>query len=225
MNTPDELTLLAGLLCLPDGTPAIAVAAGWIGELEEGKQVLQPLKEHGTPIADMIGEIPYLQLQSIFDAAVAHGMPRYAKMGYLPHLSNELIDIVLEYWNNRTSPYAMVLLNTMKGAVTQIDPEETPFFHRHAQWHFDIISQWTDRTDEEKHINWVRNFWNDTVSFTHGASINFLAGDDGNDRVRLSFGTNYNRLSEIKAKYDPDNLFRLNANILPVVREKVAKTT
>ena len=225
MNTPDELTLLAGLLCLPDGTPALAVAAGWLGELEEGKQVLKPLKEHGAPIADMIGEIPYLQLQSIFDAAVAHGMPRYAKMGYLPQLSNDCIDIVLNYWNNRTSPYSLVLLNTMKGAVTQIDPEQTPFFHRHAQWHFDIVSQWTDRADEEKHINWVRNFWKDTISFTNGASINFLSGDDGNDRVRLSFGTNYDRLSEIKAKYDPDNFFRLNANILPKVKEKVAEAT
>ena len=151
-------------------------------------------------------------------------MPRYGKMGYLPQLSNDWIDIVLEYWSNRTSPYSLVLLNTMKGAVTQIDPQQTPFFHRHPQWHFDIVSQWTDRTDEEKHISWVRNFWKDTISFTHGTSINFLAGDDGYDRVRLSFGTNYDRLSQIKAKYDPDNLFRLNANILPK-NETVAAAT
>ena len=88
-----------------------------------------------------------------------------------------------------------------------------------------LISYRNGQTDEEKHINWVRNFWKDTVSFTNGASINFLAGDDGNDRVRLSFGTNYNRLSEIKAKYDSENLFRLNANILPKVRENVAEAT
>lgn len=222
MDTPDELTVMSGLLCLPDGTPVIAVAIGWMGDIEQGKQVIQPLREFGSPIADIIGQIPYLQLQSIFDAAVPIGMPRYGKMGYLPQINDEIIDIVIENFNNRTSPNTLVLFNTMKGAVARIGSGETAFFHRKPQWHFDIVAQWMDSGNELKHIKWARLFWEQSVPFTNGASINFLGTDDGQDRVKLSFGTNYERLREIKTKYDPDNFFRMNANILPM--EKVRTT-
>ena len=215
MDTPDELTMMAGMLCMPDGNPVIAMAAGWMGDIAKGKEILQPLRNFGEPLADMIGEIPYLQLQSIFDAAVAPGIPRYGKMGYVQELSDEFITTVIDCWNNRTSPYSIVLFNTLKGAVSKVSPDATPFFHRHDQWHYDIVAQWTDANEQELHINWARNFWNDTVRFTNGASINFLGVDEGMDRVKLSFGTNYDRLSRIKATYDPNNLFRLNANILP----------
>jgi FAD/FMN-containing dehydrogenase len=219
MSTPEELTMMAGFLSLPDGTPVIALAAGWMGDIEEGKKVIQPLQEFGAPVANMIGEIPYLQLQAIFDAAVPHGLRRYAKMGYVQKLSDEFIDTVINYWNKKTSAYSLVLFNTMKGAVSRVNPTETPFFHRNNQWYYDIVPQWTESEEEEMHINWARAFWKDTSSFTKGASINFLAGDDGSDRVKLSFGDNYERLAAIKAKYDPDNLFRLNANIIPKVKE------
>jgi FAD/FMN-containing dehydrogenase len=220
MNSPEELTLMIGMLCMPDGIPVIAIAAGWMGNIEEGKTALQPLRAFGSPVADMIGEIPYLQLQSIFDAAVAHGMPRYGKMGYLRELSDDFITTVVNFWNNRPTPYSLILFNTMKGAVTRVQPEETPFFHRHQQWHYDIVAQWIDKEDEEKSIHWAREFWNATVSFTNGASINFLGVDEGADRVRLSFGSNYDRLAAIKAKYDPENKFRMNANIIPKVKER-----
>ena len=111
-------------------------------------------------------------------------------MGYLRQLSDSFIDIVLDFWNKRSSPHSQVLFNTMQGAITQVGAEENAFFHQHAQWHYDIISKWKVRADEEKHMNWVRNLWKETISITNGASVNFLAGDDGNDRVRLSFGTN-----------------------------------
>lgn len=215
MKTPDELTLLSGLLCLPDGSPAIAVAVGWLGDIEEGKKVIQPLRDFGTPVADLVSEIPYLQLQCIFDAAVAHGISRYVKMGYVEQLTDEFIDVLIDKFDKRVSPLAIVLLNTMKGAVSRVDAAETPFYHRQPQWHFDIITQWTEKKDEEQNLAWVRNFWNEAMPFTRGASINFLGGDDGQDRVKLSFGSNYDRLAAIKMKYDPDNFFRLNANIVP----------
>jgi FAD/FMN-containing dehydrogenase len=215
MSTPDEMTLMAGILCLPDGTQAIAIAAGWIGDAEEGKKLLQPIKEVDVPIADMLGEIPYLQLQTLFDAAVPHHMPRYAKMGYMPELSDEVIDVVIDQSLKHTSPYSIVLFNTMKGEVSKVPPDATPFFYRKPQWHFDIVAQWTDRSEEGKHIGWARNFWSSVAKYTTGASINFFGTDDGQDRVKSSFGTNYERLAAIKAKYDPNNLFRLNANIVP----------
>jgi Berberine and berberine like len=224
MNTPDELTMMAGMLCLPDGTPIIAMAAGYMGDIEEGKTVLQPLREFGNPVADMIGQIPYLQLQSIFDAAVAHGVPRYGKMGYVQELSDEFIETVIHYWNKRTSPFSIVLFNTMKGAVSRISPADTAFYHRSKQWHYDIVAQWSDSSEQDMHIDWARAFWNDTVRFTKGASINFLGMDEGHDRVKLSFGSNYERLALIKAKYDPNNLFHLNANITPTLEKQMTDT-
>jgi FAD/FMN-containing dehydrogenase len=215
MSTPDELSMLAAILCLPDGTPVTALVAGWIGPKEEGEGHLKPLREFGTPLVDMIGEIPYTQLQRMLDAAVPHGMPRYAKMGYLPDLADDLLDTILIHWHHRTSPYSAVLFNVIKGAVTRVAPTATPFVHRQPQWHYDILSQWTDPAGEQEHINWARTFWNETNQFTKGASINFLGADDGQDRVRLSFGVNYDRLAEIKAKYDPNNFFRMNTNIQP----------
>ena len=215
MSTPDELTMMAGILCLPDGTQAVAMAAGWIGAAEEGKKLMQPIKDLDVPLADMLGDIPYVQLQTLFDAAVPHYMPRYGKMGYMQELSDEVIDIVIDHSARHTSPNSVVLFNTMKGAVSRIAPDATPFFYRKPQWHFDIVAQWTDASEEAKHIGWARNFWNDIAKYTTGASINFFGTDDGQDRVKASFGSNYQRLSSIKAKYDPRNLFRLNANILP----------
>jgi len=222
MSTPDELTMMAGILCLPDGTQAIAIAAAWIGDAEEGKALLKPIKDLDEPIVDMLGVIPYLQLQTLFDAAVPHHMPRYGKMGYMQRLSDEVIDIIIDYSLKHTSPYSVILFNTMKGEVSRVRPDETPFFYRQPQWHFDIVAQWTDPAEEAKHIGWARNFWNDVAKYTTGASINFFGTDDGQDRVRASFGTNYERLSAIKAKYDPRNLFRLNANIIPSENTVVA---
>jgi FAD/FMN-containing dehydrogenase len=224
MTTPDELTMMAGMLCMPDGTPVIALGAGWMGNIEEGNAVLKPLREFGEPIADMIGEIPYLQLQSIFDAAVAPGISRYGKMGYMQEVSEEFITTVIDYWNARTSPYSIVLFNTMKGEVCRIPQDETPFFHRHKQWHYDLVAQWTDSAEQERHIKWVRDFWNETEGYTNGASINFLGLDEGSERVKLSFGSNYERLAKIKAKYDPGNIFRLNANIVPALTDMAEST-
>lgn len=220
METPDELTMIAGLLCLPDGTPAVAMAAAWIGDVETGKKMLQPMREVATPVADMLGEIPYLQMQAIFDAAVPYGMPRYAKMGYITEINDEMIDIVLKHAATRTSPYTVVLFNSMKGAITKIDKAATPFYFRQKQWYFDIVSQWVETGNEDKHVQWTRSFWNDIAPFTVGSNINFFGRDDGQDRVRNAFQTNYERLSQLKSKFDPNNMFRLNANILPAVKEK-----
>lgn len=215
MKTPEELAVLAGLFNLPDGLPVIALVPGWIGPLSEGEKVLKPLREFSQPLADMVAETPYRQLQSIFDAAVPHGMHRYAKMGYLPQLEDDLIEIILRYCMQWTSPYSLVLFNCMKGAVARVEPQQTPFVHRREQFHFDIVAQWTDPTEAKAHMDWARSFWNEAEPFTKGVNVNFLDIDDGHDRVKLAYGANYERLVALKNKYDPTNFFRLNNNIVP----------
>lgn len=215
MNTPDELSLIAGLLCLPDGTPAIALVAGWCGAIEAGEAALAPLRAFGTPLVDLIAPMPYCQLQKLLDAAVPHGLHRYCKMGYLPHIDDALIDHVIQQYAQKTSPYSMILFNVMRGAVSRVAPDATAFPHRQPQWYFDIIAQWTDPDEAATHQRWVRDGWQKTEAFTNGTSTNFLDSDDGLNRVKAAYGPNYERLATLKTKYDPDNFFRLNNNIVP----------
>lgn len=215
MNTPDELSVVAALFTSPDGLPVVALVVCWSGSLAEGEACLRPLRQLGTPLADLVGEMPYCQLQSMLDAALPPGMSRYSKMGYLPHLEEQLIKTVLDHTAETSSPYSMVLFNAMKGAVTRVAADATAFPHRNPQWHFDIVAQWHDAAGQEQHIAWARGLWHATERHTRGAGSNWLDVDDGADRVRVAYGQNYERLVALKNEYDPTNFFRLNANIAP----------
>ena len=214
-STPDELMVFAVFMNTPDGLPVVALLAGWFGPLEQGEQYLKPLRNFGTPLVDLIAEVPYLQNQTIFDAATPHGMPRYWKSGNLPDLEDGFIDVVLEGVAKQTSPYSFVLFFHIKGVAARIDPAKTAFGLREDQWDFDIVAQWTDPTEAQTHIDWVRTFWNQVEPFTKGVYVNHLGGEEEATRVRAAYGPNYERLVALKSKYDPDNFFRLNNNITP----------
>lgn len=164
---------------------------------------------------DMIGEIPYKQLQSILDAACPTGIRRYWKSGYFKNLSDELIDVMIHHVSTRPSPLSPVLVYHIRGAAARVHPNATAFPHRRDQWDSDIISQWTDAADDETNIAWTQAFWKDIEPFTKGVYVNHLDGDDGNDRVRNAYAENYEKLQEVKRKYDPTNFFRMNNNIIP----------
>ena len=213
--TPDELTAMAVLLNAPDGTPVVAVVVAWLGPLSEGEQHLKPMRTFGTPIVDLVGPTPYVQFQTLLDAAVPRGMQRYLKMGYTPEINDDLIGHVVDHFLRKTSPYSLALFNVIKGAAARIAPEQTPFVHRRNQWHFEILAQWTDPAEEQEHVAWLRAFWHDVERYTQGVGPNFLDADDRVTRVRAAYGKNYERLAMIKNQYDPANLFRLNVNIVP----------
>ena len=214
-SSPEDLTVFAGLLNLPDGTPVVAIIAGWFGEEEEGKARLKPLREFGRPMADTIGPIPYGQLQTLFDAACPFGMRRYWKSGYLPGLDDALLDIILKHNAVKTSPYSFVLFFHIHGKATQKGIGATAFAARAKQWDFDIICQWTEKEEDDRHIDWARNFWREVAPWSNGVYVNHLDRDDPATRAASSFGINFARLQAIKKQYDPDNLLRLNMNIIP----------
>lgn len=187
---------------------------GWVGVPEVGMQVLEPLRSFKIPLADLVEVMPYTKLQKSLDAALPHGMHRYNKMGYLSALNDQVIDIILRY-SEQIGPYSMVLFNCMKGAVTRVAEDETPFPYRKKQWYFDITPQWTDPSETTAHLSWTRSFWQEMEPHARGTNINWLSDDDGLDRVKLAYGPNYKRLAKLKYKYDPTNFFRLNINISP----------
>ena len=213
-TAPDELMAYSGFIVTPDGLPVTMLLPAWLGDIEEADKHLAPLRAFGTPIADMVTEMPYTALQTILDAAAPSGIRRYWKSGYFTDLSDELLDIVLKHVATRPSPLSPVLFLHMRGAAARTATEVTAFGNRRDQWDSDIISQWLDAADDDKNISWTRNFWKEIEPLTNGVYVNHLGSDD-DPRVANAYGPNFERLKAIKKKYDPDNFFRMNNNIKP----------
>ena len=214
-NNSDELMIFAALLNTPDGMPVIALIVGWFGPLAEGEQHLKPLRDFGTPLADLIAEVPYVQHQTLFDAATPHGIHRYWKSGNLPEIEDSLIDVIVEQAARQPSPFSFILFFHLKGVAARVDSAKTAFGLREDQWDFDIVSQWTDPAENQVNIDWTRTFWNQVEPYTKGVYVNHLGGEDEATRVRAAYGPNYERLVALKTKYDPQNFFCLNNNIIP----------
>lgn len=214
-SAPDNLTAFAGFLTTPDGLPVVAIFVGWFGPLEEGEQYLEPVRKFGPPIADLVGPIPYRQLQKMFDDAAPFGLHRYWKSGYFKELGDDLLDLIIEHTTAKTSPMSVVIFFHMHGACTRVNATETAFGHRRDQWDFDIIAQWADSAEADHHVEWARAFWKTVEPFSQGVYVNHLGADDSARRVRSAYGPNYERLVAVKTQYDPANFFRLNNNIAP----------
>jgi FAD/FMN-containing dehydrogenase len=216
-SAPEELTAYAGLLHTPDGVPAVAVIPCYCGELAEGERVLQPLRAFGAPLLDAIGPLAFPQMQSMLDGAFPDGTQNYWKSTFLRELSDEAIDILVDHGNQATSPQTAVVVEYYGGAASRVDVSDTAFGHREAQFAIGILSQWSDPEDSERHIAWARDLAGALDPYSSGAYLLNFLGIEGEDTIRAAFGPNYQRLVEVKNKYDPTNFFRINQNIKPTV--------
>jgi FAD/FMN-containing dehydrogenase len=215
---PDEAGLsAAALLALPDGTPAAAMILGYNGSLEEGERILAPARAFGTPIADMIQPMPYVARQAMLDDGfAAHGVQRYWKSGYADQLTDEIIDLLVDGAGRSPTPMSAIAIFRIQGAPTRVAPEATAFALREPLWDVNVVAQWLEAADSDRSIAWVRQVWGQVEPLTGGrVYINHYAGDDRPERVRASYGGNYERLVALKRTYDPDNVFCLNPNIKP----------
>lgn len=214
---PDEAEAYAALLTAPQGMPVVALMLGYNGPIEDGETILAPARRFGTPIADLVGPMPYSARQTLLDAPNAeHGLHRYWRSAFTEQISDELIDALVDGAARFTSPLSAFVFFYMHGAATRPLPGETAFAARRAQWDFDAFAQWADAATSDRHIAWVRALWSRLEPHLLGrAYVNHLAAEDRPEVVRASYGENYTRLREVKTKYDPTNLFRLNANIPP----------
>jgi FAD/FMN-containing dehydrogenase len=177
--------------------------------------LLEPLKKIGQPILDVVAPIPYTSLQQGFDAGMPKGARYYWKAHYLNELTDEAIDTVIKLSDPLPGPHSMVGLEPMGGAVGRVDSQATAFAHRNAAFAFGIWSGWLDPSDDDKSREWTRKYHKSMQPFASGgAYLNYLDHDD-DGVVAATHGDNYSRLQKIKAKYDPDNFFRMNQNIKP----------
>ena len=214
-TAPDELVAAAVLMTGPDGQKACGIAAAHPGDPAEGGRLVAPLKQFGPPVMDVIGPMPYLAMQSLIDAAMPPNVLNYWKAEFLRDLSEDVIDVAVDAFGRVPSPMSSILFFPIRGAASRVAPDATAFPHRRG-YHVGVYSLWRDRAENDPNIAWVRQTWKAMQPFVSGGVyVNELGDDDGADRVQMAYGPNYDRLQQIKAKYDPQNVFSQNANIAP----------
>jgi hypothetical protein len=222
---PDELTTVVTLATaapapfLPEevhGKRVAIVSACYTGDLDNGAKVFETLKEFGAPVAEMIGPMPYTELQMLVDGQWGPGFHNYFKSWCLPRLDDAAIETLLRAHEQAASPDTKIQLYHFGGAVARVAREETAFAQRDAPFLLNIASRWTDPAESDLHIGWARELHTAITTFaTGGVYVNFL-GDEGDERVKAAYGEHtYARLVDLKRSYDATNLFRVNQNIPP----------
>jgi hypothetical protein len=214
---PDDVVIQGGAFTSPDGVPVFGVAACYCGEsLSEGEKVLQPLRDFGPPIADMISVVSYLQMQSFFEPFFPPGRHTYVKSNFLRALSDEAIEAMSQWAGASPSPHAFApFFEHWHGAASRIGVTETAFPHRQHSYNLLIWSTWEDASKSQENIRWTRESWASMRSFlVEGSYVNYVS-DEGDAFARAAYGPNYDRLVSLKNKFDPTNFFRMNHNIKP----------
>lgn len=213
---PDELTVYAGAVTTPDGNPVIMVIPCYCGDdLAEGERVLASLRSFGPPLADTVNRMPYLQLQQMLDPAAPHGFRSYWKSNFLRDLPDEAIDTFVGHLECCPSPRSVTMLEHMHGAATRVRPEDTAFHARKEGFDLVLLSLWEDPKDDAQNRDWTREFYAAMSPWSAGSVYGNALSSDDNARFEEAYGNNYERLSKIKAEYDPSNRFRHNTNIQP----------
>jgi Berberine and berberine like len=227
-STPDELTLMAVLMTAPDGTKALAVLGCFSGALADGEKVLEPLRRFGAPVADSFAAISYVDFQALLEPGFPPGLQNYWKSNFLRDLSDEVVEILVEAFRSVPSATTAIALEQLGGAVSRVPEDATAFNHRNHLFNALIVSSWSDRTDNERHIRWTQQLWQALQPHASaGVYVNYLGqeADEGADRVRAAYGSSkYERLTAMKQEYDPQNMFRMNQNIKPGIRSPHGST-
>lgn len=214
-EAPGELSADAIFLTSPEGEGALAISVCYVGPIEEGERVLRPLRGFGHPLIDDIATVAYNEVQAAADDFFPTGLRFYWKSHFLGEITDDAIEITVDHFSKVPSPMSLLTFQQFGGAVGRVGRSETAFWHRDVQWDSLPTSVWTDPAKSETQFQWVRDWWELMEPFSLGGEYVNNLGEVGEDRVRASYGGNYERLVSLKNKYDPTNFFRLNANIPP----------
>lgn len=199
------------------GKEMIALAALYTGDMEEGAAAMEPLKSFATPIGEALVPFPFAGFQAVFDPLLTPGARNYWKSHDFTELNDGAIDAVIEYAGKLPSDQCEIFIAQLGGAMGRVPADATAYPHRSTKFVLNVHGRWNDAADDEKCIGWAREFFDVSAPHASGSVyVNFMTEDEA-DRVKAAYGPNYDRLVELKNKYDPTNLFRLNHNIKPTV--------
>ena len=223
-HAPNELAGYFALLTVPPVAPfpehlhlkkMCGVVWCYAGDMEKAEEVFKPIRAKKTPSLDFVGPMPVPTLQTLFDALYPPGLLWYWKADYIKDLSPEAIKLHVEYGKKLPTPFSTMHLYNISGAASKVGRSETAWNYRDANYAMVIVGISNDVTDKEKITTWAKDYWSAIHPYSMGgAYVNFMM-DEGADRVKASYGDNYKKLAQVKTKYDPDNLFRVNQNIKP----------
>ncbi len=225
MRAPEQLGCFFGWQIAPDlpfipedrvGDLFCVLVPCWNGPHKEAEQVLQPFRDAAEVKAQLVEVMPFPMLQSLFDDSVPTGMQNYWKADYITELTNEAIAAHVEHGARTPHISSSMHLHPINGAAQRVGADETAFGHRDKNFSPVIVGMWDDPADNEANIRWVQDYYDAIHPFsgTEGGYVNFMSDDD-DDRAPANYGVNYERLAQVKASYDPDNLFHVNQNIVP----------
>ena len=218
-SLPDDMSVICALTHAPDGSgaPIAALAVAHCGSLAEGEAAVKPIKAFGPPIIDALGPMPYSALNAMLDAGYPKGALNYWKSSFLSGLSDQAIDTMIECFARCPTPMGALLLEHFHGAVCRTATTAAAFPHRAEGYNLLVLAQWLDPAENARCIAWARESYDAMKPFmAKGRYVNYLGDDEATDQVAAAYGPNYARLSEIKRKYDPGNVFHLNQNIRPL---------
>jgi FAD/FMN-containing dehydrogenase len=217
-DLPDELSTQAVFLHAPDGsgTKLCGIAVCHAGDdADRAEADVRPLRQFGSPAADMIQRMPYPALNTGLDWLSPTGSLRYWKSAFVSELSDPAVEVMTRAFERAPSQLCALVVEDFHGAVTRVAPTATAYPHREPGYNLFLISQWTDAAQTDTCVAWARATFDALAPYMADRSYtNYLSADDY-DRIRQAYGPNYGRLVELKRHYDPDNLFRLNHNIDP----------
>jgi hypothetical protein len=222
-GAPDEMTISASLSASAPGVPEgkyIAYEVVYCGDLAEGERLLKPLEKLGKPLYDDVIAKAYIAAQMGLSGASPKPLPPglnvYVKSGFLPDISGALIDTAIQHFEVAPKWVDEVGFGQLGGAVGRVKPEATAYWNRVAKYDLLLNGAWMDRSQDARNLASGRAMWEAFEPFTQGYYVNTEPTAD-EKRLRATYGDNYARLVKLKNKYDPKNLFRLNANIKPTV--------
>jgi hypothetical protein len=223
-ESPDELGITIALRLAPPmpflppeqyGKPVVGLVLVWAGDPAAGQKAIAPLRVIGAPIAEVVRPVPYLAIQSMLDGGAPHGMHYYWKSHRLPELSEEVIDVIVSRVESITSPFSQISGWAVGGAVSRADPDATAVGEREVGFEVNIVAAWPPPDPNgPRHTAWVREGWEALRPHSVGVYANFLSDEDAAG-VEAAYGARLKRLTKLKDRYDPTNLFRMNANIQP----------
>lgn len=223
-GAPDDLCALCNVLLLPPapfvpphlvGAPVAAIAVCHAGTPEAARRDLDPLRALGEPLIDRIGPMPYLRLQRMYDAAGVFGRGTYGRSGHLSALDDGVAGALAAHGARITSPFSIVMVSSLGGAVARVGEDETAFGGRGTAFDVAVTAVWEAGEAAEPHVRWVDQAWAAVRPATAGVYVNEL-GDEGENRVREAYTPRaWRRLRALKAAWDPENVFRINQNIPP----------
>jgi FAD/FMN-containing dehydrogenase len=217
-TAPDELQLDCIVVQPPGGAPGIAgFNVCWSGDANGLERALAPVRRLGTPIGDSVAPIDYVALQRSGDITDPRAVGQYVKSGFIPSLPPALVSSIVERFEGHPERTTILAFQHAGGAIARVQASATAFPQRDTRANMLCFVDWPHGMDPSEHIAWIRQFWTPLEPFTHGFYVNDVEADMTAQTIRENYRQNHDRLVAAKNRYDPKNLFRLNANVRPTV--------